>query len=140
MRSRSWLSVLALLMLCAGLAVRAADSAKDPAAQAAQTWLAAADANDGQKSWQLSAPLFQHSITAAQWQEKLSAVRGPLGAVKGRSAGTVTHTTSLPGLPDGDYAVMHFDSQFEHKAAAVETVTAIKQPDGSWRVAGYFIK
>jgi hypothetical protein len=131
---------LCLALLCAALVARADESAKDPAAQAARAWLAAADAGDGQKSWQLAAPVFQHSISAAQWTSQLNAVRGPLGAVRSRGAPAVTHTTTLPGAPDGDYAVMHFDTVFEHKASAVETLTALKQPDGSWRIAGYFIK
>ena len=33
-----------------------------------------------------------------------------------------------------------FDAQFENKAAAVETVTPMREKDGSWRVSGYFIK
>jgi hypothetical protein len=29
---------------------------------------------------------------------------------------------------------------FENKAAAVETVTPMADPDGAWRVSGYFIR
>jgi hypothetical protein len=140
MSTRQWLTALAMLLMCAGLTARADEAVKDPAAQAARAWLTAADAGDGQKSWELAAPVFQRSITAQRWQEQLAAVRGPLGAVKARGVPSISHTNSLPGAPDGDYAVMHFDTQFEHKAAAVETLIALKQPDGSWRVAGYFIK
>jgi hypothetical protein len=48
--------------------------------------------------------------------------------------------TELPGAPDGEYVVFQFDTQFEHKRAAVETVTPMRDPDGSWRVSGYFIR
>ena len=48
--------------------------------------------------------------------------------------------TELPGAPDGEYVVFQFDTQFERKRAAVETVTPMRDPDGSWRVSGYFIR
>ena len=48
--------------------------------------------------------------------------------------------TELPGAPDGEYVVFQFDTQFERKRAAVETVTPMCDPDGSWRVSGYFIR
>ena len=36
--------------------------------------------------------------------------------------------------------VIQFDAQFENKAAAIETVTPMKDKDGTWRVSGYYIK
>ncbi len=51
-----------------------------------------------------------------------------------------TFTRTVPGAPDGEYVVIQFDTQFENKAAAVETVTPMREKDGSWRVSGYFIK
>jgi Protein of unknown function (DUF4019) len=35
---------------------------------------------------------------------------------------------------------MEFNTSFEHKAAATETVTPMKDVDGQWRVSGYYIK
>jgi hypothetical protein len=35
---------------------------------------------------------------------------------------------------------VQFDTSFERKSAAVETVTPMIDPDGRWRVSGYFIK
>ena len=51
-----------------------------------------------------------------------------------------TFMTELPGAPDGRYVVIQFDTAFENKASSVETVTPMADPDGAWRVAGYFIK
>jgi hypothetical protein len=48
--------------------------------------------------------------------------------------------TTLPGVPDGEYVVVQFDTSFEKKKTAIETVTPMKEPDGRWRVSGYFIK
>ncbi len=41
---------------------------------------------------------------------------------------------------DGEYVVFQFNTTFAQKAAAVETVTAVREPDGSWHVGGYFIR
>ena len=107
---------------------------------AAQTWLKAADAGDGARTWNLAAPLFQQSIAVERWTQALNAARAPLGAVQQRALSSSTHATTLPGAPDGEYVVMQFHTVFEHKASAVETVTTARQSDGSWRVTGYFVK
>jgi len=43
-------------------------------------------------------------------------------------------------VPDGEYVVIQYDSSFEHKQSAVETVTPMLDKDGKWRVSGYYIK
>jgi hypothetical protein len=35
---------------------------------------------------------------------------------------------------------MQFDTRFEHKQAAVETVTFLQEKQGEWKAAGYYIK
>ena len=60
--------------------------------------------------------------------------------VETREMATSKFSTTLPGAPDGEYVVFQFNSSFEHKATALETVTAMKDIDGAWRVAGYFIR
>ena len=35
---------------------------------------------------------------------------------------------------------IQYDSVFENKDSAVETVTPMLDPDGTWRVSGYFIR
>jgi hypothetical protein len=46
----------------------------------------------------------------------------------------------LPGAPDGKYVIILWETVFERKASAVETVTPMLDPDGVWRVSGYFIR
>jgi serine/threonine-protein kinase len=35
---------------------------------------------------------------------------------------------------------MQFNTRFEHKQAATETVTFLQEQDGAWKAAGYYIK
>ena len=47
------------------------------------------------------------------------------------------YKTTLPGYPAGDYVTVVFQSKFDKKADAVETVTTMRESDGRWRVTGY---
>src|SRR5581483_5801878 len=69
---------------------------------------------------------------------KLSGARTPLGAMSSRTLKDVKLTNALPGMRDGQYATVLFDTAFAHKAAAVETVN-LESENGAWSVIGYFI-
>ena len=110
-----------------------------PAIDAAKAWLAEGDAGNYEASWNKSATVFQSSINVQKWSELLKTYRVPLGKVKTRTLKSVQETTALPGAPEGNYVVIQFDTVFENQTS-IETVTPMKEKDGSWRVSGYFIK
>jgi hypothetical protein len=70
----------------------------------------------------------------------LQASRAPLGKLISRNIKSAVYKTSLPGAPDGQYVVIQFESSFEHKKSAIETVTPSLGDDGQWRASGYFIR
>ena len=74
------------------------------------------------------------------WVESLNGVRKPLGKLGSRKLKSARHISSVPGAPDGNYVVMQFDTSFENKQAAVETVTFLQEKNGKWKAAGYYIK
>lgn len=138
---RASLIFLAILVTCSAVAL--ADEMDEPtkaALNSAESWLDLVDSGDYAASWQQASEYFRNAVTEEQWRQALDAVRTPLGAVVTRKLKTTQHVTELPGAPDGDYVVIQFDTTFEHKKDAVETITPMQQPDGSWRVSGYFIK
>jgi hypothetical protein len=110
------------------------------AESAARAWLALVDAGNYDGSWSAAAALFRQRVPESQWQSAASSVRGPLGALKSRTLQSATFKSALPGAPDGEYVVVQFASSFENKASAIETVTPMKDPDGAWRVSGYYIR
>ena len=110
------------------------------AVDAANRWLVSADAGDGAATWDQAASMFQTAVSKADWSAALKQVRQPLGAVASRKVVSSEFKHSLPGAPDGEYVVIQYDSQFEHKAHAVETVVPVRERDGSWKVSGYFVK
>lgn len=110
------------------------------AVAAAREWLALVDAGSYTDSWEMAATLFRNAVTRDRWEQAVSGVRVPLGAVVARDLESARNMTSLPGAPDGNYVVIEFATVFENKAFAIETVTPMLEGDGSWRVSGYFIK
>lgn len=117
-----------------------ASTSKDQALQAAEKWLDLVDQGEYEKSWEEAAALFKSAVTAEQWEKSINAARGPIGRLISREVRSSVYTTSLPGAPDGEYYVIQFNTSFSNKVVAVETVTPIKDEDGSWRVSGYYIK
>ena len=115
------------------------DAVRDAVA-AADRWLVPADAGDGPATWDQAAAAFQAAVSRADWSTALRQVRQPLGAVTSRTMVSSEFKRSLPGAPDGEYVVIQYDTQFAHKAHAVETVVPMRERDGSWKVSGYFIK
>jgi hypothetical protein len=132
--------ILMLLLFSIGLAV-AGDSEKEKIAlNSAEKWLGIVDAGKYAESWKEAAGLFRNAVKQEQWEQSLQAVRKPLGKLVLRKIGTKAYRTSLPGAPDGEYVVNQFESSFEKKKSAVETVTLMLEKDGKWRVSGYYIK
>jgi Protein of unknown function (DUF4019) len=113
----------------------------DPeAATVAREWLGLADRDDAERTYALAAALFRAAVTPEQWARALSTARSPLGAVAGRTLRSGRAASELPGAPDGEYVVFEFETQFERKRLAVETVTPMREADGRWRVSGYYIR
>lgn len=133
--------VVAVLVLCSVLAPAWAGSADEKAAlTAARAWLSLIDDGRYGESWQEASAYFRGAIAEEAWDASLSGVRRPLGRVLSRRAGKAREATQLPGAPDGTYVVMQFATAFQHKKRATETVTFVREQDGRWRAAGYFIK
>jgi hypothetical protein len=123
------------------MSAESAATAYEPAAQqAAQRWLQLTDAGDAAKSWRDASALFRARVDETQWAKALQGARAPLGALVHRTLEGARHAGELPGAPDGDYVVLTYRTEFEHKHSAVETVTPMKDEDGQWRVSGYFIR
>jgi hypothetical protein len=138
------LKTLAALALAAAITALAAQGAEEldtaPAMAAAQAWLTLVDAGNYGRSWDDSAALFQEGIAKAQWQTALDMKRAPLGGMVTRKIRTATYTRTLPNVPEAEYVVIQFDTRFENLPQSTETVTPMREKDGSWKVAGYYIK
>jgi hypothetical protein len=135
------LGIIAAALMFTTAPARAHEAEKVASAEsAALAWLALTDAGDYSRSWDMAAGIFQSSISKQNWMNALQNARGPLGTLILRKVKSVRYAQSLPGAPDGEYVVIQYESQFESKKAAIETVTPHLEKDGSWKVSGYYIK
>ena len=108
------------------------------ATASAEVWLALVDDGQFEKAWDTAAKILQGVVTKQNWLQRATERRPPLGKVVSRKLTQTSATTSLPGAPVGQYVVLQYDTEFEHKKGAKETVTIAL--DGSWKVSGYYIR
>ena len=141
--------VLGLLVAClvgcgkqspGGATFKSNPAAEQAAIQSAQVWLDLVDGGSYAKSWEATAATFKLAVNQPDWEKTAQAVRAPLGKMVSRKIKSQQYATALPGAPDGEYVVIQYATTFEHKAAAVETVTPMLDKDGQWKVSGYYIK
>ncbi len=130
----------ALSIYMTGSVLQAGQQAEEYAIKASLNWLSLVDEGEYMQSWNEAASLFKAAVTREQWQRSLKAVRTPLGKVLSRKVKSKRYTTSLPGAPDGEYVVIQYETSFENKKYAIETITPMLDKDGAWRVSGYYIR
>lgn len=137
-----WLFIA--LALCAPLPALAQGAAKPATAMTptpddrAKQWLTLVDDSNYADAWKQAGAMLRSKADQQKFTRDVSGTRVPLGAMSSRTIKNVTLAKTLPGMRDGQYAVVKFDSAFAHKVAAVETVTLVSE-NGGWSVIGYFI-
>ena len=133
------LAMVGLTLLCGNAIANNAGKEK-AAVSAAEKWLATVDAGEYAASWKEAAEFLKNTVKPEQLELSMQATRKPLGKVTSRQMKTKSYKTSLPGAPDGEYVVIQFETSFENKKTAIETVTPMMDKDGKWRVSGYYIQ
>jgi hypothetical protein len=128
---------IALLIGLSGPAF--ADQRQDEAVAASTAWLKMVDDGDYAAAWSDVAHLFKGKMDVDAWVQSVSAPRSQVGALKSRKLQSYMETTSLPDVPDGDYAIIVFDSVFANRPNSGEMLPLVRE-DGRWKVGGYYIK
>jgi hypothetical protein len=132
--------VIACCLSAAGIGSALAQDPRATTAQkVARSWLEMADHGDAAGSWRAAGKKFQNAITADRWTESLGQVRPPLGELVERTVMSTQLTKQIPGVPDGDYALLEFRTSFAKKTNSRETVTLEHEAPDTWRVIGYYI-
>lgn len=130
---------LAVLVL-AGLLTAAAAGRDGGAVAASERWIAFVDSGKYGESWDGAASLLRSSIGKKDWDALLRTVRRPLGKLLSRRLRETIFEEGFPGAPGGRHVVITFETALERHGAAVETLVAVLEGDGLWRVAGYCIQ
>lgn len=136
-------AVSGIVAIAIGLSAFSAGAQEKPekaAQSAAGPWLALVDTDKARESWKAAAELFRKQVTAEQWEASIQAVHAQTGKNLSRKLRSAQYTKTLPNAPDGEYVVLLFDSSFEKARSVTETVVPMKDPDGVWRISGYFVR
>ena len=133
--------LVAIGLILTSITSSAAEPMKEKAAVAeAEKWLSLIAGEKYGESWKGTSEYFRNAVKQEQWEQSMQSIRKPLGKIVSRRVKSKIYSTSLPGAPDGEYVVIQFETSFEKKKSAIETVTPMMGKDGQWRVSGYFIK
>lgn len=111
----------------------------DPAVLAARSWLSTVDAGQYAESWDDAAETLHIVITRDAWESSLRSVRAPKGAALERKVRRAVYQQSSYN-DAGQFVQIEIETRFEKRPGSVETVTASRSRDGTWRVAGYTIR
>jgi hypothetical protein len=120
--------------------VNAEQSAEETAVASSQEWLSLVDKGKYVESWDEAAEYLRSAMPKETWVESLQAYRKPLGKLVSRKLLSKQYATTLPGAPDGEYVVIQYETSFENKKSAIETITPMLDKDGKWRVSGYYFR
>ena len=115
-------------------------AAIEAAQAAAEHWLAIVDSAGWKQSHGEASTLFQQAVSPETWIRQIRSVRMQTGPIVSRTLSGAQYATSLPNAPDGEYVVLSYLAQFATKVDAIETITPMKDTDGTWRVSGYYVK
>lgn len=131
---------IGLLLTIPVLGQDSAQDSKEKAVEAAESWLVLLDEGKYAESWESSSGLVKSAVSREQWVQSMESAREIFGSLVERTLRSSKYSTSLPGAPDGHYVVIQYQTSFEKKESAVETVTPMLDSDGQWKVSGYYIK
>jgi hypothetical protein len=106
----------------------------------ARAWLVLVDQTSYGVSWDSAAAVFRSAIARPDWEQAVLQARAPFEPFGARKLLRSTFATSLPGAPQGEYVVLQYETRVSKDRIVVETVTPKKEPDGRWRVSGYFVR
>jgi hypothetical protein len=109
------------------------------AVEAAKAWLVLIDTGKFEQSWDAAAPFFRSQVMREKWDARLVNSRVPLGRVLSRTLSQKQWLDHIENAPKSEYVVMLFKTAYDNMPKAVETITAMVQIDGTWRVCGYKI-
>ena len=137
MPRRSLLLILAVL--CAAH-FALAQAPEDKARFAAEQWIVLVDDGQYDESWKEASKIFQDATSKDDWQKQADSSRAALGHRTSRKLKEIkTGSQGLKGLPFGQYIQVKYQSTYEKKKQVLETVVAILEADGNWRVAAYSV-
>jgi len=124
-------------------------AAQQAAESAALAWFGLLDAGEYKESWGAASTLFRDHLAQSRWEVKVATARGHLGELVSRKLQLAVFAQTIPDYEytsegrwlagrKGEYVIVKFSTSYRY-FHVIETLILIKDSDGVWRVADYYI-
>ena len=134
-----WLFFILAIIIVPQITNKPDKNKTDATVITAQEFLQMVDAGKYADSWQITDPNLQKNISQQSWEKQMAEIRGTVGEFVKRELEDVSFTAPSEELPDSEFIMLEFSSQFKLKEMN-EIVTVVLGEDKLWRVVGYFIQ
>ena len=105
-----------------------------------EIWLGLLDQNQYDSCYETASEYMKNASSKAGFIQNIKEVFSPLGKRISRELVSISFHKQLPDAPEGNYILLQYVTRFENKNQAVETITAMLEKEGSWKISGYYIK
>lgn len=105
----------------------------------AERFVVMLDNNHDRQAYEQTSALLQLQTQADTWIHEQRMTSKMLGNILNRRLFTVKARETYPGLPDGNYLIVAFEAETQHKAKAIE-VLLLKEESSDWQVCKYSIR
>jgi hypothetical protein len=128
-------SILALALLASPMALAQSDKDVADARAASERWMKQMDAEEYAAAWNNSSEGLRKEMSKFTWSMVAGAAHLALGDFKSRKF----QAASIKPVPAGKPESVSFEyvSNYSKSPKVSETITAIHEADGVWRVTGY---
>ena len=106
---------------------------------AAEQFVKLIDASDFSTAYAGASKLMHLSHPESDWVARVKLSTVLVGAVQKRKLVSVLARDTYPRFPDGEYLLIYFESQRQHKQKATEVVL-VHEVAGAWQVCTYRLK
>ena len=133
------LVILSAFVLYISIHAAVAQGPEDKARFAAEQWIVLVDDGQFEQSWKEASKIFQDANPSPEWQKKTESDRAQMGSKQSRKLKDIKPINTAKGLPSGQYYMVKYLSSYANKKTATETIMAVLDGDGTWRVASYTV-
>lgn len=130
------LAIISLLFLAQPCA---STSLSSEALSSTEAFLSQIDSKNYQAAYQDSSSYLKTYSPLLDWSAQIEQTKALLGDVKSRKLVSLRSRDSYPGLPDGHFLIVYYETQTEYKAKATE-VTLLHLNSEHWQVCKYTMK
>lgn len=103
----------------------------------ADHWVRLLDREMYAGGWENASARFRETVPKQTWLRDVEKLRGCLGKATARQVKSCRVAAGAPGAAGGERVTVEFETTFERKEKAVETVVVVRDADGTWRVDEY---